>query len=178
VSSSARKDEIAATLVEGIWSDAAVIPIVGSHQARQHAIERVKSALTSYEEERPACGRCEELEAIGNIPAVAVRSEARTLVEAVALTIDKAASEALRTPSAEGWQQRIAAMDPWALGHCFFCGCKRWNIPRPPLGADQLWSADMDDITEIERPHAPDCLWQHAKDATPPASHGEGAKDE
>jgi hypothetical protein len=104
---SARKDEIAATLVEGVWSDAAVIPIVGAHQARQHAIERVKAALTSYEE--------------------------------------------ARTPSWEGWQQRIAVMDPWEIRggfhYCFFCGLRK-----------------------RARAHTRTCLWQNAKDATPPAN--------
>jgi hypothetical protein len=49
VNNDPKKDEIAARLVEGIWSDAAVIPIVGAHQARQHAIARVVQALSDYE---------------------------------------------------------------------------------------------------------------------------------
>lgn len=53
------------------------------------------------------------------------------------------------------WQHRIADMDPWANGRCVFCGVAQY-----PTFPQRL----------SERPHAHNCLWQHAKDATPPAS--------
>lgn len=50
-------------------------------------------------------------------------------------------------PAPSGWQQRIAAMDPWAVfgyrSHCFFC-----RVAQEP-----------------DTVHKPDCLWQNAKDA-------------
>jgi hypothetical protein len=63
-----------------------------------------------------------------------------------------------RTPIGEGWQQRIAAMDPWVNRNgphdvvCYFC-----------LATRSVNSPDS-------QQHEPDCLWQNAKDATPPAS--------
>jgi hypothetical protein len=55
-----------------------------------------------------------------------------------------------------GWQQRIAAMDPWMATQyddyrCFFCGAYR------------------EDEGEAQQKHPPQCLWQNAVDALPPA---------
>lgn len=57
------------------------------------------------------------------------------------------------TPAPSGWQQRIAAMDPWIVTRedeeaCRFCG-----LLRTPSST-----------------HRFDCLWQNAKDALPPSS--------
>jgi hypothetical protein len=56
-------------------------------------------------------------------------------------------------PAPSGWQQRIAAMSPWRYGstvdRCFFCGI----------------GYDYNDTPK----HRPDCLWQNAVDALPPA---------
>jgi hypothetical protein len=74
-----------------------------------------------------------------------------------------------RTPSGEGWQQRIAAMFPWARDsnddwRCVFCSITHCH-------------ADATVRSLQETRHAPTCLWQNAKDATPPASRGEGASE-
>lgn len=59
-------------------------------------------------------------------------------------------------PAPSGWQQRIAAMEPWGRGgHCHFCGVYR------------LWERDG---KWVDAKHKPDCLWQNAKDALPPSS--------
>jgi hypothetical protein len=62
-------------------------------------------------------------------------------------------------PAPSGWQQRIAAMDPWADTQwgariCRFCEVERYRLK----GGKQR-----------ETPHTPDCLWQNAVDALPPA---------
>jgi hypothetical protein len=62
-------------------------------------------------------------------------------------------------PAASGWQGRIAAMRPWIVDRedeevCRFCG--------------RLW-------TTHER-HEPDCLWQNAVDALPPAPESKEAR--
>lgn len=52
-------------------------------------------------------------------------------------------------PAPSGWQQRIAAMDPWTPRQwCFFCSARRPE-------------------------HRPDCLWQNAVDALSPASEAD-----
>jgi hypothetical protein len=57
-------------------------------------------------------------------------------------------------PAPSGWQQRIAAMNPWVDVRCFFCGVRQ--VP-------------------IEHPHASDCLWQNAVNALPPALEVKGS---
>jgi hypothetical protein len=56
-------------------------------------------------------------------------------------------------PAPSGWQQRIAAMEPFrssplASGYCLFCGRPKWGIYKDG--------------------HTKDCLWQNAVDALPP----------
>jgi hypothetical protein len=58
-------------------------------------------------------------------------------------------------PAPSGWQQRIAAIDPWGLQTCFFCGVER---------LESGWNGGG------LKPHAPHCLWQNAVDALPPAT--------
>jgi hypothetical protein len=100
---------------------------------------------------------------------------AKDLADEAADVLESLASQ----PAPSGWQQRIAAMEPWTLARCVFCGCKRWNIPKP--ASDQYDPkappVNFDNITEIERPHAPYCLWQNAVDALPPAPDGHSAVD-
>jgi hypothetical protein len=89
-----------------------------------------------------------------------LRGVKSTIDDCITEQVNQAVKEELeeRTPSGEGWQQRIAAMEPWIVTReddevCRFCGFMRMRIET----------------------HEPDCLWQNAKDATPPASRGEGA---
>jgi hypothetical protein len=79
-------------------------------------------------------------------------SQSHELVTAREAYVGKLASP----PAPSGWQQRIAAMDPWvATQHddyrCFFCGIYR------------------EDEGEAQQEHPPQCLWQNAVDALPPA---------
>lgn len=61
-----------------------------------------------------------------------------------------------------GWQQRIAAMWPWARNsdddwRCVFCSVTRCDV-----------NATVRSLQEAR--HRADCLWQNAKDALPPSS--------
>jgi hypothetical protein len=67
------------------------------------------------------------------------------------------ALESLATqPAPSGWQQRIAAMDPWRGDRCFFCAVDRFKCTSKPV-------ANHDPIYP---PHEADCLWQNAVDAS------------
>jgi hypothetical protein len=159
----ARKNEIAETslgralrrIAKGNRLSSLDVPIL---EDAADELDHAKAALTSYEEERipPSAIRAlAEAVAINDaagpwndpIAMALVIRAARDLVHGVALQ---------EGPSGEGWQQRIAAMEPYLVTQyddqrCFFCG------------------------EYSEDDHTPTCLWQNAKDATPPASRGEGA---
>jgi hypothetical protein len=86
-------------------------------------------------------------------------SQARAAAEAWTAYRPQSAEARLTShPAPSGWQQRIAAMEPLLSSHdgfevmCRFCG-----------------SYDG---------HKPDCLWQHAVDALPPAPEVKDATDE
>jgi hypothetical protein len=161
----ARKDEIAKLVeqtLEGLIEEALVVGDTGRMEFDPAgAREVITKALTSYEEERipPSAIRAlAEAVAIndaagpGNDPiamALVIRA-ARDLVHGVALQ---------EGPSGEGWQQRIATIEPWRNDqqddpYCVFCGVTRY---RYDTGTQKL----------VACPHADDCVWQNAMDALP-----------
>lgn len=66
-------------------------------------------------------------------------------------------NELTSPPAPSGWQQRIAAIEPWVNRNgpydvvCYFCRSTR-SVNSP-----------------TSQQHEPDCLWQNAVDALPPA---------
>lgn len=160
---SVRKDEIAKQHAQRWWLSMDSSP---DPETPESLIEAFKAALTSYEEERtPLTHQRREMIAKRHTDTVMVTVEEYAsyvadqirgeMWAAMRAAIDEALAEE-RTPSGEGWQQRIAAVLPWTMAAdgtwvCFFCRCWQYSG------------------------HAEDCLWANAKDATLPASSGEGA---
>jgi hypothetical protein len=163
---SARKDEIAKRTARQFSE------LVGSYQMRfQHEdalVALVKQALTSYEEAQtpPSAGEREAIrnvahraayESVSRMSFLPSTFEDLTRCIGTALEFALFAAAKLRTPSGEGWQQRIAAIEPWRNDqqddpYCVFCGVTRYRL-------------DTATKKLVTRPHAPDCLWQDASNA-------------